>query len=122
MRNKPFQNMFPAEDICKCNNTKCREKGSCFRFMGASTEYQSMSTFGTEKGEKCTNFYPYYVWRSAEGKNLMLKDIDNDYLKNIIIHLFERADNEQFEGDFAKNSILIAREFIKEAKRRKIYR
>ena len=126
---QPFFGFYPAEDICKCSNTKCKKRIKCFRYMGGNTEWQSVATFGG--GKSC--FLPYYVWGTSDGKKLMLKEIKDDHLKNIIIHLFERAqvifDEEPGQGEgylaalkYAENSIKIAKEFIKEARIRKIYK
>lgn len=129
---EPFFNFYPAEDICKCKNDKCKQCTKCFRFMGASTEWQSMSTF--EGGKKCKNFMPYIVWKSGDGQFFTLDEINNDYLKNIIIHLLERSvlTTESLEEnmssdiylkqlEYARKSVQIAKEFIKEARKRKIY-
>lgn len=132
-KNTPFFGFYPAEDICKCTNGSCAMRMNCFRFMGGNTEWQSISKFHNKKEEGCEHYLPYYVWRSGNGKNLMLYQIDDDYLKNIIIHLLERAldieqeiekrpEEKEVFSLFVKNSILVAREFIKEARKRKIYK
>lgn len=113
---RPFQDFYLAEDICKCNNKQCKQKYNCFRFMGKSTDWQSMTTF--EGGKNCENFMPFYVWKTGDDKSLMLKDITDDHLKNIIIHLFERSHNTNY---IRERDTKLALEFIKEARRRKIY-
>ena len=86
---KPFQNFYPAEDICKCKNKKCKLRFDCFRYMGKNTQWQSMTSY-MPIDNTCEHFYPYIVWTNLDGKGFMLKDIDNDYLENIIKHLKER--------------------------------
>lgn len=113
--NRPFYLFYDAYDICMCHNTKCKKRFDCLRFMGKPTnEYYSMADFPNE----CDSYIPYIVWVASGNRGLTLKQISNDHLKNIIIHLFERLN---FNGGEDNLAILI-KEFIKEAKRRKIYK
>ncbi|MCM1260657.1 MAG: hypothetical protein NC222_06870 [Staphylococcus sp.] len=111
--NKPFYHFYPAYDICMCNNTKCKKRFDCFRFMGKPEERHSIANYPNE----CDSFWPYVIWKDSRNRELTLKQISNDHLKNIIIHLFERI---EFNGD--DGLIQLVKEFIKEAKRRKIYK
>lgn len=117
MKNKPFKNFYLAEDICKCKNKKCKSRFDCFRYMSKSTQWQSMTTYrGTDKHD-CENYIPYYIWKDANNKNYLLKDITDQHLMSIIVHIYQRI-VENKEIRLCK----LVKEFVKEAKIRKIIR
>ena len=109
MKKPPFYNFFEAEDICRCPGIRCKKKADCLRYMAKREEVHSNARFG---GNNCEYFIPMVVWRTAEGKELMLSQITDHHLLAIIIHLYERQDC----GNMAVKKYII--EFTKEAVRR----
>lgn len=113
----PFKDFYTTEDIAKCTNKQCKDRCNCFRYMGKSdADWQSMLTIkGKLNKDTCDCYWPYHIWRDASGKEYLLKEIVDQHLLAIIIHLFERI---QFNGE--DNLIKLVKEFIKEARKRKL--
>ena len=84
--------------------------------MGKSNRYwQSYFTKNDKYNkEECEHYHPYYVWRDFTGKSYLLKDITNNHLLAIIIHLYERYINGE------TTIIGYIKEFSKEARKRKL--
>lgn len=120
MNKKPFQNFEIIEDITKCVNDECDKRFDCLRYMSKSEPYwQSMTKFNNND---CEHYIPYTVWSNADGKKFLLREIGNDYLKNIIKHLEERVSNikdKELELYVLKSKRLLE-EFKKEAKLRNL--
>lgn len=110
---RPFKDFKVLEDVCKCSNAKCKYRFNCIRYMAKNSEWQSITKFDNK--ESCDHYIPYYVWKDSEGRKYLLEDIENNHLMAIIIHLYERyiISNNMVELNLAK-------EFTKEAKRRRI--
>lgn len=119
MSNVPFKHFYEEEDISFCNNKQCKDKHNCFRYMAKSNDYWHylIKIEGKLNKDNCDAYWPFYVWRDASGKEYLLKDINDNHLLCIIIHLFERI---EFNNE--DKLIKLVKEFIKEARRRKIYK
>ena len=73
----PFKDFLLASDMTKCKNKKCKDRLSCYRYMGKSDRYwQSYFTKNDKYNkEECEHYYPYYIWRDSAGKPYLLKEV-----------------------------------------------
>ena len=112
---RPFKEYYSGEDITMCNNSNCKDRHTCYRYMARRTSFQSMFMSKTAKSKEDYNSYTeLIVWTDARGKQYTLDEISDSHLLNIIIHLFER-------NNCNSQDVRLAKEFIKEARRRHIY-
>lgn len=113
--NTPFKNFLYAYDMTICKNKKCADRLSCYRYMGKREQFQYYFTNIKKcNKEECNYYHPYYVWYDSTGKSYLLKDITNNHLLAIIIHLYERYINGE------TTIISYIKEFSKEARKRKL--
>ena len=113
----PFKNFLYTSDMTMCKNKKCKDRLSCFRYMGKPEQFQFYFT-NTEKcsnKEKCLHYYPYYIWSDLTGKQYLLKDITDNHLLAIIVHLYDRYVVYGETG-----TLKYIKEFKKEAIKRKL--
>lgn len=115
----PFKNFFESYDTCKCRNTKCKDRFSCFRYMSKPIKNWQAYFIGQRKQEdkSCKDFAPLYIYRDKNGKNLMLHEIDDKYLMKIIINFYHDMFVDKKYNDI---KFKFLKEFEKEAKKRKL--
>ena len=114
--NTPFKDFLLTFDMTKCKNKKCKDRLSCYRYMGKPNRYrQSYFTKNNKYNkEECEYYHPYYILYDLAGKPYLLKDIADSHLLAIIIHLYERY----VSGE--TTIIGYIKEFSKEARKRKL--
>ena len=112
----PFKDFLLTSDMTKCKNKKCKDRLSCYRYMGKPDKYWQFYFTKNDKynKEECEHYHPYYIWRDFTGKPYLLSDITDRHLLAIIIHLYERYINGE------TTIIGYIKEFSKEARKRKL--
>lgn len=112
----PFKNFYQANDITLCKNKKCEDRLSCIRYMYKPDQYWQFYFKENTKCNKdiCPHYFPLFVWSDAKNNRYILKDISNNHLLAIIIHLYERYINGE------THLLKLAKEFSKEARKRKL--
>ena len=109
MSKAPFKEFYFYDDITYCTNKKCRDRFTCIRYMSKKEPYCFQFTLQKILDKyTCDNYLKYVVWRDIKGKEYTLEEITDQHLLAIIIHLYER------------NAIKVAKEFSKEARKRKL--